>query len=516
MGKCDETNVEVNMGDSASPMKPDNFTFTPPPEAPVFEPTAEEFLDPLAYISKIRPIAEKSGICKIKPPAIARRMGHPQGKGIGSILKNHYERMLYPYDVFKSNGAIGDNKETKIEVKREQTPEAPAVAGTRARSASKCPAATPPPASPAPSPARRYKSSREQMDVGHWELRVPRAGHALHPAAGAPHVQYDCLGDARAAAGGSTGHTRRCFPTKSSAQLYPGEQQYADSNWNLNNLPVLEGSVLGHINADISGMKNAGEFVITFPRAYHAGFNQGYNFAEAVNFTPADWLKMGRECVLHYSTLRRYCVFSHDELVCKMALDADSLSLTVALAAYRDMRTMLHTERKQRKNLLHWGVTEAEREAFELLPDDSRQCVSCKTTCFLSCVTCPCTPHVACLRHAALLCNCPPHQHRLRRNRSSSVNGPRLCRTLWTRTRLKRMQKTELVRALETAIEDAEKCASVIQQLDLNKMRTRTRHHDPKYRLSIHELTLFAAEIDSLACVLPEAIHHNTKVCIYS
>ncbi|KAH9644987.1 hypothetical protein HF086_003317 [Spodoptera exigua] len=70
MGKCDEANVEVSMGDSASPtMKPDNFSFTPPPEAPVFEPTPEEFLDPLAYISKIRPIAEKSGICKIKPPA---------------------------------------------------------------------------------------------------------------------------------------------------------------------------------------------------------------------------------------------------------------------------------------------------------------------------------------------------------------------------------------------------------------------------------------------------------------
>ncbi|KPJ17877.1 Lysine-specific demethylase lid [Papilio machaon] len=97
-----------------------------------------------------------------------------------------------------------------------------------------------------------------------------------------------------------------------------------------------------------------------------------------------------------------------------MALEADALSLTVALAAYRDMRTMLHDERKLRKGLLDWGVTEAEREAFELLPDDERQCQLCKTTCFLSCVTCACTSHVACLRHYAQLCTCPPAAHKLR------------------------------------------------------------------------------------------------------
>ncbi|CAG4963472.1 unnamed protein product [Parnassius apollo] len=42
------------------------------------------------------------------------------------------------------------------------------------------------------------------------------------------------------------------FPTKSSLNLYPGDQEYVDSGWNLNNLLVLDGSVLRFINADIS------------------------------------------------------------------------------------------------------------------------------------------------------------------------------------------------------------------------------------------------------------------------
>lgn len=49
----------------------EEFQFHVPPEAPVFEPTSEEFKNPLLYISKIRSYAERFGICKIRPPAVS-------------------------------------------------------------------------------------------------------------------------------------------------------------------------------------------------------------------------------------------------------------------------------------------------------------------------------------------------------------------------------------------------------------------------------------------------------------
>lgn len=47
-------------------------------------------------------------------------------------------------------------------------------------------------------------------------------------------------------------------------------------------------------------------------------------------------------------------MFSHDELVCKMSLDPDSLDIGVATATYHDMLQMVDDEKKLRKNLLEW------------------------------------------------------------------------------------------------------------------------------------------------------------------
>lgn len=61
-----KTTENVSSGGNLQDKK---LSFIPPPEAPIFYPSEEEFQDPLTYIAKIRVIAENMGICRIKPPS---------------------------------------------------------------------------------------------------------------------------------------------------------------------------------------------------------------------------------------------------------------------------------------------------------------------------------------------------------------------------------------------------------------------------------------------------------------
>ncbi|XP_072275411.1 lysine-specific demethylase 4A-like [Pyxicephalus adspersus] len=44
--------------------------------------------------------------------------------------------------------------------------------------------------------------------------------------------------------------------------------------------------------------QEAGEFMVTFPYGYHAGFNHGFNCAESTNFATLRWIEYGKQAVL--------------------------------------------------------------------------------------------------------------------------------------------------------------------------------------------------------------------------
>ncbi|KAL8158905.1 hypothetical protein V2J09_000442 [Rumex salicifolius] len=70
-------------------------------------------------------------------------------------------------------------------------------------------------------------------------------------------------------------------------------------------------------------VQSPGEFVITFPRAYHGGFNCGFNCAEVVNVAPLDWFPHGQKAVELYPAIE--AVKANWELNLLMKHTADNL-----------------------------------------------------------------------------------------------------------------------------------------------------------------------------------------------
>lgn len=62
-------------------------------------------------------------------------------------------------------------------------------------------------------------------------------------------------------------------------------------------------------------------------------------------------MPIGRNCVTHYRELRRYCVFSHDEMVCNMASKADTMDVDLAAAVQKEMAIMVQEEEQLREKI---------------------------------------------------------------------------------------------------------------------------------------------------------------------
>ena len=164
--------------------------------------------------------------------------------------------------------------------------------------------------------------------------------------------------------------------------------------------------------------QRAGQFVITFPQAYHAGFNHGFNFNEAVNFAPEDWEPYGEKGVERFQEFRKQPCFSHDELLMTAAGRDTTIKtakwLAPALIRLRDR------ELQQRQDLLkrHKKYIESHQcridEKVDLssscslgfkvedkdVPEIEYQCTYCKAYSYLSSFRCEATSKVMCLLHA--------------------------------------------------------------------------------------------------------------------
>jgi len=160
------------------------------------------------------------------------------------------------------------------------------------------------------------------------------------------------------------------------------------------------------------------EFVITWPKAYHCGFNHGINFNEAVNFALPDWLSQGKDCVLRYKQHAKQPVFSHNELLITITLFSDTIK--TALWLKDSLAEMVQQETARRDRLRAEIPLLAESLVEEDCPEEQYQCCICKGFCYLSQMTCSCTKLVACIEHADQLCGCAKSKRTLRKRYSEN------------------------------------------------------------------------------------------------
>ncbi|KAL2327491.1 hypothetical protein Fmac_020918 [Flemingia macrophylla] len=497
-------------------------------EAPVFYPTVEEFEDTLNYISKIRPLAEHHGICRIVPPAGWAPPCPLKEKDLWE--KAEFPTRIQQIDLLQNREPMKKRSRGRKRKRRKHSKTGtfrrkPANATSEANNASESEekfgfqSGSDFTLKDFQQYAKFFKecyfglrdANGDRIDSNHqtnWEPSVEEIEGEYWRIIEQPTDEVEVYYGADL----ETGALGSGFP-KASSLTKSNSDQYALSGWNLNNFPRLPGSVLSYEGSDISGVlvpwlyvgmcfssfcwhvedhhlyslnylhwgdpkiwygvpgshaaalenvmrkhlrdlfeeqpnllnelvtqfspsilksegvpvyravQHSGEFVITFPRAYHSGFNCGFNCAEAVNVAPVDWLMHGQNAVELYSLQCRKTSLSHDKLLFGSALEAVRALAELALG-------------KETPKKLKWrsvcgkdgDLTKAvkarikiEEERLDCLPTHlrllkmnsdfdlykERECFSCFYDLHLSAVGCECSPDIySCLRHVNLFCSC--------------------------------------------------------------------------------------------------------------
>ncbi|KAB1222263.1 Lysine-specific demethylase 5B [Morella rubra] len=164
--------------------------------------------------------------------------------------------------------------------------------------------------------------------------------------------------------------------------------------------------LLEHSVPVYKAVQKPGEFIITFPRAYHAGFSHGFNCGEAVNFAVGDWFPLGAVASRRYALLNRVPLLPHEELLCKeamllyMSLELEDLDYSSAdLVSHRCIKiSFVNLIRFQ--HCARWLLMKSRAcTGVSSISHDTIVCSICKRDCYVAYINCNCYMHPVCLRH---------------------------------------------------------------------------------------------------------------------
>ncbi|CAM0956026.1 unnamed protein product [Alopecurus aequalis] len=439
------------------------------PECPVYHPTKEEFEDPIAYIQKISPVAAKYGICKIVAPVSAsvpagvvlmkeqpgfKFMTRVQPLRLAEWAEDDtvtffmsgrkytfrdYERMAnkvfckkyssagclpakYVEEEFWREISSGkmDFVEYACDVDGSAFSSSPhdqlAKSNWNLKNFSRLSSSVLK-LLPAPIPGvtdpMLYIGMLFSMFAWHVEDHYLYSINYHH--CGAFKTWYGIPGDA------APGFERVASQYVYNKDILTGDGEDAAFDVLLGKTTMFPPNILlDHSVPVYKAVQKPGEFVITFPRSYHAGFSHGFNCGEAVNFAIGDWFPMGSLASKRYALLNRTPFLAHEELLCRSAVllshkllssDPKTLDSEHPYTQYCVKSCFVRLMRLQRRTrglLAKMGS----QICYKSKHYSNLSCSMCRRDCYITHVACGCTFDPICLHHEQELRSCPCKSNR--------------------------------------------------------------------------------------------------------
>ncbi|CAN6294130.1 unnamed protein product [Urochloa humidicola] len=441
------------------------------PECPVYSPTREEFEDPIAYIQKISPEAAKYGICKIVAPVSAYV---PAGVVLMKEQPN-FKFMTRVQPLRLAEWAEDDTVTFFMSGRKYTFRDYEKMANkvfSKKYSSTSC------------LPARYVEeefwreiafgkmdfveyacdvdgsafssSPHDQLGKSNWNLknfsRLPNSvlrllqmpipgvtdpmlyigmlfsmfawhveDHYLYSInyhhCGAFKTWYGIPGDA------APGFERVASQYVYNKDILAGDGEDAAFDVLLGKTTMFPPNVLLDHNVSVyKAVQRPGEFVITFPRSYHAGFSHGFNCGEAVNFAIGDWFPMGSLASKRYALLNRTPLLAHEELLCRSAvllsqklLTCDPRSLDKSEHPYSQYCVkscfvrLMRFQRRARSLLAKMGS----QICYKPKTFPNLSCSMCRRDCYITHVLCGCNFDPVCLHHEQEVRSCPCKSNRV-------------------------------------------------------------------------------------------------------